>query len=209
MDCSTPGFPVLYHLLELAKTHVHWISNDIQPSHPLIIPFTSFLQPFPTSGSFQVSWLFTSSGQSTGASTSASVLSVNIQDGFPLVLTGLISLQSKGLSVKSLLQQHSLKASVLRHSAFFMAQLSHSYMTTGKTIAWTIWTFVGKVISLLFNMLSRLVITFLPRSKCLLISWLQLPSLEIFFFSWPDPTNKISHCFHLFAMKWWDWMPWS
>ena len=82
-------------------------------------------------------------------------------------------------TLKSLLQHHSSKASILRHSAFFMVQLSHPYMTTGKTIALTRQTFVGKVMSLLFNMLSRLVITFLPRNKCLLISWLQLPSAVI------------------------------
>ena len=82
-------------------------------------------------------------------------------------------------TLKSLFQHHSLKASVLRDSAFFMVQLSHPYMTTGETIALTRWTFVGKVMSLLFNMLSRLVITFLPRSKCLLISWLQSPSAVI------------------------------
>ena len=82
-------------------------------------------------------------------------------------------------TLKSLLQHHSSKASILRCSAFFIVQLSHTYTTTGKTIALTRWTFVGKVISLLFNMLSRLVITFLPRSKCLLISWLQSPSAVI------------------------------
>ena len=82
-------------------------------------------------------------------------------------------------TLKSLLQHHSSKASILRHSAFFTVQLSHPYMNTGKTIALTIWTFVGKVMSLLFNMLSKLVITFLPRSKCLLISWLQSPSAVI------------------------------
>ena len=82
-------------------------------------------------------------------------------------------------TLKSLLQQHSSKASILRHSAFFIVQLSHAYMPTGNTIALTRRTFVGKVISLLFNMLSRLVITFLPRSKCLLISWLQSPSALI------------------------------
>ena len=82
-------------------------------------------------------------------------------------------------TLKSLLQHHSLKASILRHSAFFTVQLSHPYMTTGKTIGLTRWTFVGKVMSLLFNMLSRLVITFLPRSKHLLISWLQSPSAVI------------------------------
>ena len=97
-------------------------------------------------------------------------------------IPGLISFRMDWLDLlavqgtfKSLLQHHSLKASMLRCSAFFIVQLSHPYMTTGKTIALTKWTFVGKVMSLLFNMLSRLVITFLPRSKCLLISWLQSP----------------------------------
>ena len=89
----------------------------------------------------------------------------------------MISLQSKGLS--SLLQHHSSKAMILQHSAFFIVQLSHPYMTTGKTIALTRWIFVGKVMSLFLNMLSRLVITFLPRSKRLLISWLQSPSAVI------------------------------
>ena len=82
-------------------------------------------------------------------------------------------------TLKSLLQHHGSKASILQHSAFFTVQLSHPYMTTGKTIALTRQTFVGKVMTLLFNMLSRLVITFLPRSKCLLISWLQSPSAVI------------------------------
>ena len=82
-------------------------------------------------------------------------------------------------TLKSLLQHHSSKASILRHSAFFIVQLSHPYMTTGKTVPLTRWNFVGKVMSLLFNMLSRLVINFLPRSKCLLISWLQSPSAVI------------------------------
>ena len=108
---------------------------------------------------------------------SPSVLPMNIQGCFPLGWTGLISLQSEGVS--EFLQHHSLKASFLRCSAFFIVQLSHPYMTTGKTIALTIWTFVGKVMSLLFNMLSSLVNTFLPRSKHLLISWLQSPSAVI------------------------------
>jgi len=110
-------------------------------------------------------------------------------------------------TLKSLLQHHSSKESILQHSAFFIVQLSYPYMTTGKTIALTRRTFVGKVMSLLFNMLSRLVITFLPRSKCLLISWLQSPSAVIL-----EP-RKIVCQFplfpHLFAVKWWDWMPWS
>ena len=89
-------------------------------------------------------------------------------------------------TLKSLLQHHSPKASILQRSAFFIVKLSHAYMTTGKTIALTRWTFVDKVMSLLFNMLSRLVITFLPRSKCLLISWLQSPSAVIL-----EPQNKV------------------
>ena len=102
-------------------------------------------------------------------------------------------------TLKSLLQHHSSKASVLLHSAFFIVQLSRPYMTTGKTMALTRWTFVGKVMSLVFNMLSRLLITFLPRSKCLLISWLH------WFWS---PEKQSQPLFpHLFAMKWWGWMP--
>ena len=100
---------------------------------------------------------------------------MNIQGGFPLGLTGWISLQSEG----HLLQHHSSKASILQRSAFFILQISHPYMTTGKTIALTRWVFVDKVMSLLFNMLSRCFIAFLPRSKCLLISWLQSPSAVI------------------------------
>ena len=127
-----------------------------------VVPFSSHLQSFPASGSFQMSQFFASDGQRIGASASASVLPVNIQDWFPLGLTGWISLQSKRLW--SLLQHHSSKASILHHSAFFIVQLSHLYMTTGKTLALTRRTFVGKVMSLLLNMMSRLVITFLPRS---------------------------------------------
>ena len=104
----------------------------------------------------------------------------------------MISLQG---TLKSLLQHNSSKASFLWHPAFFTVQLSHSYTTTGKTIALTRWTFVGKVMTLLFNILSRLVITFLSRSKCLLISWLQSPSAVIL------ALNKIVyHCFHCFPI---------
>ena len=106
-------------------------------------------------------------------------------------------------TIKSLLQHHSSKASVSQCSAFFIVQLSHPYMTTEKTIALTRWTFVGKVMSLLLNMLSRLVIAFLPRSECLLISWLQSPSAVIL-----KPQKTQSPLFpQLFAMKWWDQMP--
>ena len=149
--------------------------------HPAIsssvVPFSSCPQSLPASGSFPVSQFYTSDGQSIGVSALASVLSMTIQDWFPLGLTGWISLQSRGIS--SLLHHHSSKASILWCSAFFIVQLSHPYMTTGKPIALTRQTFVGKVMSLLFNMLSRLVIAFLPRRKCLLISWLQSPSAVI------------------------------
>ena len=121
-----------------------------------------------------MSQIFPSGGQSIGASASATVLPKSI----PLRLTGLISLLSKGF-FKILLQHHSLKASILWCSAFFTVQLSHTYMTSEKTTALTIWTFVSKVMPLLFNTLSRFVIAFLPRSNYLLISWLQSPSTVI------------------------------
>ena len=110
-------------------------------------------------------------------------------------------------TLKSLLYHHSSKPSILWHSAFFMVQLSHPYMTTGKTTALTRQTFVGKAMSLLFTMLSRLVIAFLPRRNCLLISWLQSPSAAILE---PKTIKSLFPLFpHLFTMKWWDWMPWS
>ena len=144
-----------------------------------VVPFSSCLQSFPARGSFLMSQLFASGGQSIGASASTSILPMNIQDWFPLGWTGWISLQSKRLS-RVFPNTTSSKASILQLSAFFVVQLSHPYMTTGKkNIALIRWTFVGKVMSLLFNMLSRWVITFLPRSKHLLISWLQSPSAVI------------------------------
>ena len=144
--------------------------------HPTIsfcvIPFSSCLQSFSASRSFQMSQFFASGGQRFGVSASASVLPMNIQYLFPLGWTGLISLQSKGL------WRLFFNTTVQKHS-FFIVQLPYPYMTTGKTIALTRWTFVGKVTSLLFNMLSRFVIAFLPRSKRLLTSWLQSPSAVI------------------------------
>ena len=141
---------------------------SVMPSSHLILCHPLLLLPsiFPRNSFcffFTMSQPFTSGGQSIGASPSASVLLMNIQGCFPLGLTGWISLLSKRLS--RVFQHHSSKASILWHSAVFMVQLSHPYMTTGKTIALTRRTFVGKVMSLLFNMLSRLVIAFLPRSK--------------------------------------------
>ena len=125
-----------------------------------------------------MSQLFAWGSQSIGVSALASFLPKNTQDWSPLEIDWWDLLAVQG-TLKSLLQHHTSKASVLQCSAFFTVQLSHPYITTGKTIALTRWTFVGKVMSLLFNMLSRLVITFLPRSKRLLISWLQSPSVVI------------------------------
>ena len=137
--------------------------NHLIPYHPLLLPSS-----FPTSGSFLMSQFLASSGQSTGASASASVLPMNIQELISFRMDWLDLLVVQG-TLKSLLQHHISKASIIWHSAFFTVQLSHPYMTTGKTIALTKRTFVGKVMSLLLNMLSRLVITFFPRSKHLLI----------------------------------------
>ena len=151
-----------------------WCHPTISSS---VAPFFSCPQSFPASGSFPMSQLFTSGDQSIGAPNSAPVLPMNIQGWFPLI-DWFDALRVQG-TLKSFLQHHSLKASVLWHSAFFAVQLWHPYMTTGKTIALTRWTFVCKVMSLLFNVLSRFVTDFLPRSKCLLISWLQSPSAVI------------------------------
>ena len=174
MDCSMPGFPVHHILLELVQTYVHWVGDAIQQSHPLLSPSPSWLQSFPGSGSFQMSQFFTLGSQSTGASASASVLPMNIQGWFPLGLSGWISLQSKGLwrvFLNTTVQKHQFFST----QAFFIVQLSHPYMTTGKIIALTRQTFASKVTFLLLNTLSQLVIAFPPRSKCLIISWLQSP----------------------------------
>ena len=212
--------------------------------HPTIsssdIPFSSCLQSFPASGSFPISQFFPSGGQSIGVSASASVLPINIQDWFPLGWTGWISLQSEELS--SLLQHHSSKASIPWCSAFFIVTALTSMYDYWKNHNFTRRTFVGKVMSLLLNMLSRLVIAFPPRSKCLLISWLQsssalilepqkIKSLTISMGNWwgnsgnmadfifhgvaknrtrlSDWTELFPLFPHLFAMKWWDQMPWS
>ena len=175
-----------------------WCHPTISSS---VFPFSSCPQSFLASGSFPMSQLFTSGGQSIGVSASTTVFPMNTQDWFPLGWTMLDLLAVQG-TLMSLLQHHSSKASILQRSAFFIIQLSHPYMTTGRTIALTRWTFVGKVMSLLFNMLSRLVITFLPRSEHLLISWLQSTSAVIL-----EP-RKIKLATvplfpHLLAMKWW------
>ena len=194
--------PIHHQFLQLTQTHVHQVNDAIQTSHP-VFPFSSRRQSFPASGSFPMSLFFTSGGQSTGASASASILPMNMQDQFPLGLTGWISLQSKGLS--RVFSNTTVQR--LRCSAFFTVQLSHPYMTTGKTRALTRWTFLDKVMCLLFNMLSRLIIAFLPRSKCLNFMAAVTICSDI-----GAPQNSLSlfPLFpYLFAMKWWNQMPWS
>ena len=173
MNRSTPGLPVHHQLPEFTWTHVHWVGDAIQPSHSLSSPSPPAFNLSQDQSLFK--WVSFLHQVAQVLQFQLQVLPMNTQDWFPLGWTGLISLQSKGLW--SLLQHHRSKVSILWHSPFFIVQLSHPYMTTGKTIALTRQTFVDKVMSLLFNMLSRLVITFLPRSKCLLISRLQSPSV--------------------------------
>ena len=177
MNCSTPGLPVHHQLPELTQTHVHWVGDGIQSSHPLSSPSPPALNLSQHQGLFQ--WV---NSLHKVAKVLEFQLSISPSNEYP----GLISPRMHWLdllavqgTLKSLLQHHSSKASVLQRSAFFIVQLLHPYMTTGKTIALTRQTFVGKVMSLLFNMLSRLVITFLPRSKRLLLSRLQSPSAVI------------------------------
>ena len=176
MDCSMPGLPVHHQLLEFTQTHVHWVSDAIQPSHPLLSPSPAF-NLSQHQGLFQ--WV-SSSHQMT------KVLENQLQHQsfqwifrtsflWDLLLWSPCSPRDSQESSPT----KQFKASILQHSAFFIVQLSHPYMTTGKSIALTRRTFVGKVMSLLFNMLSRYVIAFLPRSKCLLISLLQSPSAII------------------------------
>ena len=177
MNRSMPGLPVHPQLPEFTETHVHWVSDAIQPSHPLSSP--SPLAPNPSQHqSF--------SNESTLCMRWPKYWSFNFSIIPSKEIPGLISFRMDWLdllavqgTLKSLLQHHSSKASILWRSAFFTVQLSHPYMTTGKTIALTRRTFFGKVTSLLLNMLSRFVIAFLPRSKHLLISWLQSPSAVI------------------------------
>ena len=155
MNRSTPGPPVHHQLPEFTQTHA--ISSSV-------VPFSSFPQSLPASGSFPTSQFFTSGGQSIGVSASASVLPIEYLGLFSFRMDWLDLLAVQGTR-KSLLQHHSSKASIFRHSAFFTGQPSHPYMTTGKTRALTRQTFVGKVMSLLFNMLSRFLIAFLPRNQ--------------------------------------------
>ena len=173
-----------------------WYHPTISTSVAL---FSFCLQSFLASGSYSTSHLFASSGQSIGASVQhLSFQWIFMVDFLRIDCLDLLAVQG---TLKSLLQHGCSKAPILWCSAFFMIQLSHPYMTTGKIIALSIWTFVGKVMSLLFNTLSRIVIALFPRSKHLLISWLQSPSAVIL----EPPKNKICHCFHCFPI----YLPWG
>ena len=199
MDCSTPGLPIHHKLPEFTQTHVHWVGDAIEPEDVIILcrPLLTLPSIFPGIRVF--------SNESTLRMRWPKYWSVSFSISPSNEHPGLISLRMDWLDLlavqeisKSLLQHHSSKASILLCSTLFIVQLSHPCMTTGKTIALTRRTFVGKVISLLFSMLSRLVIAFLPKSKCLLISWLQSPSAVIL----DPPQNKVSRYFPFYVLKW-------
>ena len=176
MNHSTPGLPVHHQLPESTQTHVHCVGDALQPSHPLLSPSPpalnlSSIRVFSNESALHIRW-------PQYWSFSFNICPSNEHPGLIFRMDWLDLLAVQG-TLKSLLQQYSSKASILWHSAFSIVQLSHPYTTTGKTIALTRWTFLGKVLSLLFNTLSRFVIAFLPRSKRLFISWLQSPSAMI------------------------------
>jgi len=200
----------LQHNITSSRNLLKLMSSDlVKPSKHLIhiVPFLSHLQYFPASGPFKNEsvvrircpkyWSF-----------SFSISTSNEYSGLIYFRMDRLNLLEVKGTLKTLLQNHSLKDQLF-DTAFFIVQLSHPHITNGKSIALTRQSFVGKVMSLLFNMLSRLVITFLPRSKRLLISWLESPSAVTF----GAPQNKSLLLFplfpHLFAMKWWDRTPWS
>ena len=167
------GLPVHHQLLESTQTHVHWVGDAIQPSHPLLLSPSVFpsIRVFSNKSVLHSRW-------PKHWSFSFNISPSNEYSGLISFRMDCLDLLAVQGTYKSLLQHHSSKASILRHPAFFIVQLSHPYMTTGKTIALTRRNFVGKVMSLLFNM-SKFVKALLPRSKHLLISWLQSPSSVI------------------------------
>ena len=176
MNCSMPGLPVHHQLPESTQTHVHWVGDAIQPSHPLLAP-----SPLAFNLSHQSLFKWVSFSHQV-----AKVLEFQLQHQSlqwtprtDLLYDGLVGSPCSPRDSQESSPKPQFKASILQRSAFFIVQLSHPYMTTGKTIALTRWTFVGKVIFLFLNILARLVITFLPRSKRLLISWQLSPSAVI------------------------------
>ena len=206
MNRSMPGLPVHHKLPELTQTHGHRVSDAIQPSHHLSstsppAPNSSQHQGLSSKLAFCIRWpkYWSFSFSISPSNEYSGLISFRI-DWF-----NLLAVQG---TLQSLLQYHNSKASILQHSAFFMVQLSHSYMTTGKTIALTVCNFVGKVVSLLFNTRSSFVKAFLPRCKHLLISWLQSPSAVILELK-KRKSVTVSTFPHLSALKWWDWIPWA
>ena len=198
MNRSAPGFTVLRYLPEFAQTHVHWVSDTIQPSHPMSSPSPLALNLIQHQGLCQ---LVGSLHQM------AEVLKLQLQHQpfqwifrIDFLLDWLVCSPCVQGALESLLQHHSSKASILRRSGFFMDQLSHPYMTTRQTIALPRRTFVGKVMSLLFNMLSSLVITFLPRSKRL-----NFMAAVTICSDFGAQENEIWHCLHCFPI----YLPWS
>ena len=177
MDYSTPCFPVHHQLLEVAQSHVHRVGDAIQPSHPLLSPSPPAFNLFHSIRVFSIESVLCIQWPKDW-SFSFSISPSNEYSGLISLRIDWFDLLAVQGTLKSILQHHTSKASILWHSTFIV-QLSHPYMTTGKTMALTRWTFVSKAMSLFFNMLSRLVIAFLPRSKHLLISWLQSPSTMI------------------------------
>jgi len=178
MDCSTSGFPVHHQLPEVTQTHVHWVGDAIQTSHPVSSPSSPAFNLYQHQDLFK--WVSSWHQVPRVLEVQFSIHPSNEYSGLISFGIGWLDLLIVQRTFKSLLQCHSSKAWILLHSAFFIVQLSHPYMTTRETISLTRRTFVGKVMSLLFHMLSRLVITFLLRSKHLLISWVQSPSAVIF-----------------------------
>ena len=163
MNRSTPGLPVHHQLLEFTQINVHWVGDAIQPSHPLsplliLPPILPSIRVFSNESTLCIRW-------PKYWSFSFNISPSNEHPGLISFRMDWLDFLAVQGTLNSLLQHHSSKASILRCLAFFIVQLSHPFMTTGKTIALTRWTFVGKIMSLLFNMLSRLVITFLPSSK--------------------------------------------
>ena len=205
MNPSTPGLPVhhkLQSLLKLMPIESVMPSSHLILCRPLLLlpPIPPSIRVFSNKTTLHMRW-------PKYWSFSFTISPSNKHPGLISFRMDWLDLLAVQGILQSLLHHQSSKASVLQCSAFFIVQLSHPYMTTGKTIALTRWTFVSKAISLLFNMLSRLVTAFLPRRKHLLISWLQSPSAVIL-----EPPKIKSSLFplfpHLFTVKWWEQMPW-
>ena len=198
MDCSTSGFPVLHHLPECAQTHVHWIDDAIQPSHPFFLLPLIFLsiRVFSSELVLHIRW-------PNYWSFSFSISPSNEYSGLISFRIAWFNLLAVQWTLRSLLQHHSLKSSVLWHSAFFVVQLSHPYMTTRKTIALTIQTFVGKVMSLLFKFPMKVYRSFSSKEQASLNFLAAVTVCSDF----GAQENKVCHCFHFHFFP--IYLPWS